>query len=49
MKATMQKTMQAAVIDHFGGLDTLKVREIPVPEICNSSRIRLSKDFYIQQ
>ena len=33
MKATMQKTMQAAVIDHFGGLDTLKVREIPVPEI----------------
>ncbi len=35
MKQTMQKTMKAAVIDHFGGLDTLKIKEIPVPEVDN--------------
>lgn len=33
MKQTMQKTMQAVAIDHFGGLDTLRVKEIPVPEL----------------
>jgi NADPH2:quinone reductase len=33
MKQTMQKTMQAVAIDHFGGLETLKVQEIPIPEV----------------
>jgi NADPH2:quinone reductase len=33
MKATMQKTMQAAAINRFGGLDELSVRELPLPEI----------------
>jgi NADPH2:quinone reductase len=33
MKQTIQKTMRAVAIDHFGGLDTLKVKEINVPEV----------------
>jgi NADPH:quinone reductase len=30
---TMQKTMRAAAIDHFGGLDAFDVQTLPVPEI----------------
>ena len=33
MKATMVKTMKAAAIDHFGGLDAISLREVPVPEL----------------
>jgi NADPH2:quinone reductase len=33
MKQTLQKTMKAVAIDHFGGLDTLKVKEINVPKV----------------
>ena len=30
---TLQKTMRAAAIDRFGGLETIKMKEIPVPQI----------------
>jgi NADPH:quinone reductase-like Zn-dependent oxidoreductase len=33
MKRTTQNTMQAAVIDRFGGLEELQVRQLPRPEV----------------
>ena len=33
MNPTMNKTMKTAVIDRFGGLDEMKIRELPVPEL----------------
>jgi NADPH2:quinone reductase len=33
MKQTMQKTMKAVAIDHFGDLDTLIMHKLPIPEI----------------
>ncbi len=33
MTRTLNKTMKAVVIDQFGGIETLKTREIPVPEV----------------
>ena len=33
MKATMLKTMLAAAIDQFGGVEAISVRTLPVPEI----------------
>jgi NADPH2:quinone reductase len=33
MKQTLQKTMQAVALDHFGSLDTLKVKKLPMPEV----------------
>ena len=33
MKMTMQKTMQAAAIDQFGGTETIFLHTLPVPEI----------------
>jgi NADPH:quinone reductase len=33
MRQTMQKTMRAVALDRFGGIETLQVREIPVPEV----------------
>ena len=33
MTRTLNKMMKAVVIDQFGGIETLKTREIPVPEV----------------
>jgi len=33
MNQTMNKTMKTVVIDRFGGLDEMKIRELPVPEL----------------
>ncbi|MEJ2701643.1 MAG: NADP-dependent oxidoreductase [Sedimentisphaerales bacterium] len=33
MKQTLQKTMQAVAINHFGGLDTLTVQTLEVPDV----------------
>jgi len=33
MNPTMNKTMKTVAIDRFGGLDEMKVRELPVPEL----------------
>ena len=30
---SLEKTMRAAAIDHFGGVDTLKMQTLPVPEV----------------
>jgi NADPH2:quinone reductase len=32
MRATIQKTMQAAAIDHFGGVDAISLQVLPVPQ-----------------
>src|SRR4029077_18799304 len=33
MNRTMNKTMKTVVIDRFGGLNEMKIRELPVPEL----------------
>ena len=33
MNQTINKTMKTVVIDRFGGLDEMKIRELPVPEL----------------
>ena len=33
MLETLSKTMQAVTIDRFGGPETMKIREVPVPEV----------------
>jgi NADPH2:quinone reductase len=33
MKQTIQKAMEVVAIDRFGGIETLSVRELPVPEV----------------
>ncbi|HEY9868731.1 MAG TPA: NADP-dependent oxidoreductase [Candidatus Obscuribacterales bacterium] len=33
MKHSAQKTMQAVAIDRFGGIDLMKVRELPIPQV----------------
>jgi NADPH2:quinone reductase len=33
MKQTMQKTMKAVAVDRFGGLDTLKIHKLAMPEV----------------
>ena len=33
MNRTMIKTMKTVAIDRFGGLNEMKIRELPVPEL----------------
>src|SRR2546427_7916183 len=33
MRQTTQHTIQAVALDHFGGLETLTLRTLPVPEV----------------
>lgn len=33
MKARTVKTMQAAAIDHFGCIETIRLQTLPVPEV----------------
>src|SRR5258708_30259208 len=33
MNKTMTKTMKTVAIDRFGGLNEMKIRELPVPEL----------------
>ena len=33
MKQTMNKTMKAVAIDRFGGIETLKTRQLPIPDV----------------
>lgn len=33
MKKTIQKTMKAVAIDHFGDIDVMKVQTLPIPEV----------------
>ena len=33
MTKTKQNTMQAAAIDRFGGIETITLRTLPVPEV----------------
>jgi len=33
MNQTMNKTMKTVAIDRFGGLNEMKIRELPVPEL----------------
>lgn len=33
MTQTTQNTMQAAAIDRFGGLETITLQTLPVPEV----------------
>ncbi len=33
MKQTTPNTMRAAAIDHFGGIETIKLQTLPVPEV----------------
>src|SRR5689334_17566666 len=33
MNPTMNKTMKTVAIDRFGGLNEMKIRELPVPEL----------------
>ena len=33
MNQTLNKTMKAVAIDRFGGIETLKTRELPIPDV----------------
>ena len=33
MNQTSSKTMKAVAIDRFGGIETLKTRELPIPDV----------------
>jgi NADPH2:quinone reductase len=35
MKQTLPKNMQAAAIDRFGGIDTIRLQTLPIPEIAS--------------
>src|SRR5258708_38956728 len=35
MSATGTQTMKAAAIDHFGGVETLAVKSLPVPQVAD--------------
>jgi len=42
MNRTLNKTMKAVAIDRFGGIETLKTRELPVPDVgLNEVRVRV--------
>src|SRR5712672_3324068 len=42
MNRTMNKTMKTVAIDRFGGLNEMKIRELPVPELdANEDLVRV--------